>query len=365
MVRNGFLIVLGLTLALNGASEGATISGARYGTYPDRTRIVFDLDSLVPFKVKELRAERKVSVILENTSPSEGAPTTASIEDGLVKTITMEVIEGGTLATIELVTDSFTVGYFQLPSPPRVVLDIWKGKKRSFTIVLDPGHGGHDPGAKGPTGLREKDVTLDIAKRVAEILFERTSDRIILTRSDDRFVGLRDRAAIANENNADMFVSIHVNAAPSRTARGVETFYQSVSLVESSRLLEKLGGSSYDPKGSAEVSMTIESLLKSKMQKGSVELAISIQDELSRELGVENRGVKEAMFVVLRNSEVPAVLVEVGFISNPSEEKKLRSQAYRDRIAKAIASGIIKFRENAISRGEGSQPYEQEKGQDQ
>lgn len=348
------ILALFLILAFNGVPYGAEIKGARYGTYVDRTRVVLDLDSLVPFKVEHLKEERKVSVFLEKASISEGAAATASVEDGLVKTITMEEVEGGTRATIELATSSFTVSSFHLPSPPRVVLDIWRGERKTFTIVLDPGHGGHDPGARGPTGLREKDVTLDIARKVAEILFENTSDRIILTRSEDVFVRLQDRANIANENNADMFVSIHVNASPSRTATGVETFYQSISLVESSRILEKTGGSSYDP------SMTIESLLRSKMQKGSVDLAISIQDELVRELGVENRGVKEAMFVVLKNSDVPAVLVEVGFISNPSEERKLRTQEYRDKIARAIASGIMKFRESSISGGEVSRNHEKE-----
>lgn len=355
------IVALFLILAFNGVPYGAEIKGVRYGTYVDRTRIVLELDSPVPFKVEHLKEEGKVLVILEKASISEGAAATASIEDGLVKTVTIEKVEGGTRATIELTTSSFTVSPFHLPSPPRVVLDIWRGERKTFTIVLDPGHGGHDPGARGPAGLREKDVTLDIAKRVAEILFENTSDRIVLTRSEDVFVGLQDRANIANENNADMFISIHVNASPSRTATGIETFYQSISLVERSRLLEKTGGSSYDPKKGTDpgLDMTIESLLRSKMQKGSVDLAISIQDELVRELGEENRGVKEAMFVVLKNSNVPAVLVEVGFISNPSEERKLRTQEYRDKIARGIASGIIKFRESSIS-GEVGRDHEKE-----
>lgn len=171
-------------------------------------------------------------------------------------------------------------------------------------VMLDPGHGGKDPGAVGPTGLKEKDVTLDISKRVGSLLAA-NGVTISYSRTGDTFLSLSSIAAAANNWKADYFVSIHCNAFTSRAVNGTETFYYP--------------GSS----------------------KGKT-LASCIQVELVNALKLIDRGVKTAKFVVLEETKMPAVLTEVAFISNPEEEKKLADPAFRQKAAEGIARGICK-----------------------
>ena len=172
-----------------------------------------------------------------------------------------------------------------------------------MTVVLDPGHGGHDPGAVGPTGLEEKMVALEIALGAERVLRARGAD-LVLTRSDDRFIPLAERAAIANRLGAQCFVSIHINSAPTPTAHGTETFaFRSGTPAE--------------------------------------RLARAIQDRLVAALRLRDRGVKFANFQVLRDTRMPAALPEVAFINNPDEEAMLRDPDFRDSAATAIAQGII------------------------
>jgi N-acetylmuramoyl-L-alanine amidase len=170
-------------------------------------------------------------------------------------------------------------------------------------VVIDPGHGGADSGAIGPTGLRECDVTLDIARRVAEILDGRGVP-VVLTRTADTAVALEDRTDIARRERALAFVSIHANASQSPTRKGTETYYAS---------------------------------------RESEPLAAAVQNEIMRVLEEPDRGVRTADFYVIVNMPAPAVLVETAFISNPMEERLLRDPATRRRIAEAIVRGLIKF----------------------
>jgi N-acetylmuramoyl-L-alanine amidase len=171
-------------------------------------------------------------------------------------------------------------------------------------IAIDPGHGGKDPGAVGPSGLREKDVALTVAKKVAEYL-QSASIPVKMTRTSDVYVELKDRAKIANSFGADYFVSLHCNAFTSPTACGTETYCY------------KRGG------------------------KGEI-LAKAIQDELIAAIGLTDRGVKEGNFYVLRETNMPAALTELAFISNPNEEKLLASAEFQNKCALAIAKGIGK-----------------------
>lgn len=221
-------------------------------------------------------------------------------------------------------------------------------------IVIDPGHGGDDTGAKGPSGVQEKDITLSIAFKVAEALKENAGARVLLTRTTDVFVPLEERTAFANANRADIFISIHVNAARSRDARGTETFFLSMDATdEDARRLAAFENSA-DPAYLASVaSFSVADDLKdilldlanTRSHHESSRLAEVVHMSMLGKAGREGRGVKQAPFTVLVGATMPAVLVEVGFISNPSEEKWLSSKKEQELAARAIADGIESFRD--------------------
>jgi N-acetylmuramoyl-L-alanine amidase len=233
----------------------------------------------------------------------------------------------------------------------------------AFVVVLDPGHGGTETGAEGKKGaggtpgIYEKDITLDIARRLKALLQGQPGINVLLTREDDALVALDDRTALANQNHADLFVSIHVNSAPRRDARGAETYFLSYAVKDDDvRTLaaiennaagvdkEKLGQA---PEG---LELVLWDLAQSQYLQESGELAGSIQKELNEALGARNRGVRQAPFRVLMGATMPAVLVEVGFISNPAEETSLATEEYRDKIAQALSRAVTGFLADAKRR---------------
>ena len=218
-------------------------------------------------------------------------------------------------------------------------------------VVIDPGHGGKDPGAIGRCGLREKDVTLDISKRLKEIL-EIEGFQTLLTRSDDRFIPLAKRSQIANNYEADFFVSIHVNSAKVKNAKGFEVFYLAEAADEAAKELAqeenaclKFEQASFDLKSSSDLEGILWDLVSTENRAESIQLASNISKEAKKSLWVYQRGVKSAKFYVLKGARMPAILVEVGFVSNRDEEQKLKDPNYRDSIAMAIAKGILNYRE--------------------
>lgn len=224
-------------------------------------------------------------------------------------------------------------------------------------IVLDPGHGGEDTGAKGPSGMQEKDITLSIATKLAALLQEKLGARVLLTRTTDVFVPLEERTAFANANRADVFISIHANAAESRGARGTETFFLSMDATdEDSRRLAAFENSadSFAPV-SAGLAATDDlrdillDLANTRSHHESSRLAEAVHMSMLG-TGREGRGIKQAPFTVLVGATMPAILVEVGFISNPTEEKWLSSRKYQERAASAIADGIVSFRDIMTKR---------------
>ena len=233
----------------------------------------------------------------------------------------------------------------------------------AFTIVLDPGHGGSETGAEGrrgadgAPGIYEKDITLDIARRLRTLLQGQPSIHVLLTRDDDALVTLDQRTALANQNHADLFLSIHVNSAPRHEARGAETYFLSyASKDEDVRTLaaiennaagvdkEKLGEA---PQG---LELVLWDLAQSQYLQESGALAGSIQKELNEALGARDRGVRQAPFRVLMGATMPAVLVEVGFLSNPAEETSLATEEYRDKIAQALSRAVTAFLADATRR---------------
>jgi N-acetylmuramoyl-L-alanine amidase len=218
------------------------------------------------------------------------------------------------------------------------------------SVIIDPGHGGKDPGAIGRRGLKEKDVVLDIAKRLKKKLNVLGID-VILTREDDRFISLYQRSNIANTNakEIDFFISIHANASRSRWVSGVEVFYLSEFIDDDSRSLKAAKNYDLDLKEDFSGKYTpviLWDLIFRNNRKNSIELSRQISHALSKDLSQKNRGEKPARFYVLKGTNIPAILVEAGFISNPREEKKLRNGFYRDKIAQAIAEGIMQYNSN-------------------
>lgn len=236
-------------------------------------------------------------------------------------------------------------------TPPPVLPPVAETRKRAaFTVVVDAGHGGEETGAKGPSGLLEKDVTLDVARRVKARLMSDDGTAVYLTRDDDRKVPLDDRTALANHEKADLFVSIHANSSRRDSARGSETYFLSYQATDDdARALAALEndtlGIERGVSGQSGLDLVLWDLAQSAFLKESSDLAEEIQDRLNDTLGVRNRGIKQAPFRVLMGATMPAVLVEIAFISSPEEERHLREAAFKDRIAESIAASIRKFRE--------------------
>lgn len=217
-------------------------------------------------------------------------------------------------------------------------------------IVIDPGHGGHDTGTIGPTGLREKDLVLDVGKRLKTLLEEKTGAEVIMTRSDDTFIPLEERTAIANEKGADLFISIHANASRDRRARGIETYY--LNFTSDPEALEVAGRENSTSQESVhQLQDLIKKIALSEKIKESQDFATQVQREVHQKMRTltgeqKNRGVKKAPFVVLIGANMPSVLAEISFLTNPKDEKLLKKNDHRDHIAEALYTGISRYAEN-------------------
>ena len=215
-------------------------------------------------------------------------------------------------------------------------------------IVIDPGHGGHDTGTIGPHGLMEKDLCLDVALRLGRLIEQKLpSAEVVYTRTDDSFVPLEDRTALANQAKADLFISIHANSSHDPDARGIETYY--LNFATSGESMEVATRENALSQSSLhDLQDIIKKIARNEKIEESKELASDIQDSLSRRLqlvsqGERNRGVKKAPFIVLIGANMPSVLSEISFISNPSDERLLRKTDQRQRVADGLYRGIAAY----------------------
>ena len=214
-------------------------------------------------------------------------------------------------------------------------------------IVIDPGHGGHDTGTIGPNGLDEKDLVLDVGQRLGKLLEARLGAEVVYTRSDDTFIPLETRTAIANQEQADLFISIHANSSHDPDARGVETYY--LNFTSSPDALEVAAReNAVSEKSIHELQDLVKKIaLKEKIEE-SREFASDVQASLHTGLaasnaGIRDRGVKKAPFIVLIGANMPSILAEISFVSNPDDERKLETPEYRQRIAESLYRGISKY----------------------
>jgi N-acetylmuramoyl-L-alanine amidase len=343
----------------------ATLEEMRVRSYPTFTRVVLETSVPVSHKVEGTEA----GTLRVRVAGLSGRPRAEDVKDGFIETVRLGRTGEDALLTVSFAGPTGELRASRLSDPPRLVLDFMRPAEATpretqpsvagplRTIVLDAGHGGHDNGATGPAGLTEKELVLDVTKRVARLVEERLGIKVLLSRDGDHFVTLKERTSFANRERADLFISIHANAHSSAVHEGVETYFlsseatdiaarQTAAAENSVVQLEKPAPSSRS-NGRQDILRTILwDLLQSEFLTESSRLAEIVQDAMTRSLRIPNRGVKQAGFYVLGGAAMPAILVEIGFLTNPREEKRLREPRYRDEIARAIYSGIAEYKRN-------------------
>lgn len=354
---------------LEGASRPTKVVALEpYGS-PDRARVVVTMSGATRFDVGELPAVERGSI--DGGATRRGprlfvdlhGARVAHARDVVVGGLVERVRLGARGDDVRLVLDLSQAAYrrvFYLPEPFRLVVDVAthpppkvaapSGSPRPIArVVLDPGHGGNDPGATGPTGLREKDVTLDVAHRAAPILARELGVMTMLTRDDDRYVPLDERAARANAFHADLFVSIHCNAAENPGARGVMTFVLDTTRDEvAARVAARENAVS--EAASAQMGAVLSRLRLADVGARSSHFAELLQKTTVAALAprfpeTKDEGVKTAGFFVLVGAEMPSALFEVSFISNPTEEARLATADYRQKLADAIVNAVRAYKE--------------------
>lgn len=332
-------------------------------------RVVVNLSGPTTFQVGALGADggkdARIFVDIDRAS-AKGVPHEIEV-GGAVRRVRTGARDGGTRVVLDLMQEMHR-RVFYLPQPFRIVVDVSSrppeapsaattgGARVVKRVVIDPGHGGDDAGAVGPTGLKEKDVTLDIAHRIAPLLAHELSIETLLTRDTDVFVPLEERTARANAFHADLFVSIHCNASENGEARGVESFVLD-EMKEVSRASARVAALENGIKGSldpaamdAEMARIFQGLSSGETGQRSRTLGGLLQRATLASMGqryadTKDHGVKSAGFYVLVGAEMPAVLFETSFISNPDDESRLATADYRQKLADAVANAIKAYRE--------------------
>jgi len=350
------------------------VKNIRHWTGDDYTRVVIDIADEVKYEYHQLKNPDRIYFDLKN------AKLTPKLA-GKVFPIKGEFLNRVRVAqyrsnVVRVVLDlgrvkDYTV--FNLYNPNRIVIDV-KGEKgarfigkpakttrkghyslarqlglRVRCIVIDPGHGGRDPGAIGRSGLTEKFVTLDVAKRLASLIRKNLGCKVILTRKDDRYLPLEERTAIANSKGADLFLSIHTNANRNKHTSGIETYFLNFAIdphAEATAAREN----AISEKNMARLQDLVKKITLNTKIDESKDLAKKVQQTmisyLRRYYRVNNLGVKQAPFYVLIGANMPSILTELGFISHPKEERRLRNPAYRQRLAYALYLGIKRYIES-------------------
>lgn len=345
------------------------VEGVRIATDSGRTRIALDLSEPAEHKLFTLSNPHRVVIdikpgrIVKSALPLPAGNGTvkkirsANRQDGTVRVV-LDLDRPAKprsflLASNGRQNDRLVIDLLPIGSQPRVkkapVLTAARTTGREIVVAVDPGHGGKDPGARGPSGVREKDVVLKISRRLAEIIEADPNMRAYLTRSSDRFVNLRERMERSRAADADLFISIHADAFRDRRVRGATVYVLSSkgAADEASRRLaeqqnETLGVVELDDKDP-----TLAGVLMDLSQNASLSASFGVGDEILQAIGqitkVRKQRVQQAPFLVLKSPDVPSILVETAFISNPTDEKNLVSATYRERLAQAIFAGITGY----------------------
>lgn len=393
-----FLVALFFFPVFAHAGKTADVTEVKHWSNPNYTRIVISLDKKAEFSHKLLNPDasinrdwRRLYVDIKGAELGANLNKSIPINDGLLKVARAGQFDKDTVRVVFDIESIDDFKIFPLSDPFRIVVDVTgkgealakaeealpkepqkpqpviekPGAKRtpeiksaspSITqqlglkvrkIVLDPGHGGKDPGAIGRGGLKEKDVTLKIGKMLRETLASRLESKIVMTRTTDVFIPLEERTAIANSQDADLFVSIHINASPRRAASGVETYTLGLSNSEEAKRIAARENAT-STRSVSDLEFILNDLIKTAKTNDSVRLAASVQDKLVAGLrakykSTKSNGVKGAPFYVLVGTKMPAILIEVSYISNPDEEKRLQDERYLKEVVEGITTGLLKY----------------------
>ena len=374
----------GESSAASASSSKSLLTGVRTVPAPEYTRVIIDLSKQVQYDVRRVRED-----------PANGLPPRIYVDiHGAKLALGKDVVAGGDGILRQVRVGQFTENIvrvvldmnrstdhraFVLADPFRLIIDI-QGQKPAGAaaattknalagvatdrkpaaqptgirkIVLDPGHGGKDPGAVGSGGIAEKDLVLIIAKKLAVKLKKEMGVEVILTRTDDSFIPLEGRTAVANAQEADLFVSLHMNASANTDARGLETYYLDKTTDEASiRLAARENSTARN--NVSDLQFILSDMLQSMKLEDSISLAHRLQTALvggmSRKLDeVKDLGVKKALFYVLVGARMPSVLVEMLFITNKTEGQAMTQESYQDAMADALFEGIAKYNESTMA----------------
>ena len=315
----------------------------------------------------EVVTPKELRIRLTSVSTSRRAE---EVRDGLIEAVQVEPTEGDTVLRVSFTGASQEPKTSVLSDPPRLLFDFPRAPEPGpraplaapgplRTLVLDAGHGGHDSGAVGPAGLMEKELVLDVTRRVGNLVETHLPGiKVLLSRKGDSFVPLRERTSFANRERADLFVSIHANAHREMASEGIETYFLSSEATDSAarqvaaaeNSVVKLEKPAARGSRADVVKAILWDLAQSDFQQESSRLAEVVQDSMTQSLKMPNRGVKQAGFYVLGGAAMPAILVEIGFVTNPKEERRLKESAYRDEIARAIFAGIAEYKQDLDRR---------------
>jgi len=357
-------------------AQPATLKSVRHYTGADYSRIVIDFDKEVGFKRDRLSDPDRLYVDFENTvAYKDLLQQTFPVDDGFLKQIRIGQNNYRTARVVLDLKSIETFEIFPLYHPYRIIIDV-QGKKTTpppaaamepvqppemaqansggkyslarqlglkvQRIIIDPGHGGHDPGAMQGK-LREKDITLDVAVRLKQILETELGYEVLMTRQEDTFVPLEQRTAFANSNSADLFVSVHVNSSRNKQARGVETYYLNFATTPEAMEVAARENAIAEKNMAELQKLTTAIALNSKIEE-SHDFAKSIQthlvSRLQKEYAANSLGVKQAPFYVLIGAQMPSILAEISFLSNQRESGLLATSRYRQSVAEGLARGV-------------------------
>jgi N-acetylmuramoyl-L-alanine amidase len=359
-----------LLVALSTLAQAAVVHDVRLWRAPDHTRVVLDLSAPADFKVFTLDGPDRIVVDLGDTSLEASLDSLdKDLAETPIKTVRHGIREGDDLRLVLELSTGVDLKYFSLKATPqtddRLVLDLYdrnpvaapvtvkksrtEADRRDILVAIDAGHGGEDPGALGPGRLREKDVVLAIARELHNQLEAERGIAPTLIRSGDYYVSLRGRRDLARKRQADLFVSIHADAFKHRSANGASVYALSLGgassttaryLADSENAADLIGGVRL-----ADKDEMLAGVLADLSMTATLDHSLSVGDRVLRRMGgvarLHKKQVEQAGFAVLKSPDVPSILVETGFISNPTEARRLATRDYQVRMARAIRSGIM------------------------
>jgi N-acetylmuramoyl-L-alanine amidase len=374
-------------------SDKAQVTGLRFLSSKAYTRVMLDLSQEAKYEIRQLKEDAakgtppRIYIDLAGARLALTSKEAVPVEDGLLKQIRIGQFSPD---VVRVVLDMHSLrdhNAFILPDPYRLVVDLQgqkapeasaakeaqakkypaarkpqskqKNPSPSATlspgirkIVLDPGHGGKDPGAIGIGGSTEKDIVLSVAKKLAVKLRKAMGVQVVLTRNDDRFVALENRTAVANAEDADLFISLHMNASPNGEAKGIETYYLDNTSDEAAlRLAARENGTSR--KNVSDLQFILSDMAQNMKLEDSITLAHRLQGSavagMTKAIGeVKDLGVKKALFYVLVGARMPSVLVEMFFITNRTEGRAMSQEGGQDAMVEALMQGIQKYAQSAL-----------------